>query len=78
MPTDDRKCCIPHDLTRLTATMIITSITAAHTSPVVLAGNKTAHVVLQFTVIAHKILGAVAPVAVHVVDADAPILARPR
>jgi hypothetical protein len=58
--------------------MVITSVMAAHTSPVVFAGNKTAHIVLQFAVVAHEILSAVALVAVHVVDADAPILAWPR
>ena len=58
--------------------MVITSAGAAHTSPVVLARNKTAHIILKFTVVAHEIVSAVALVAMHVVDADAPILAWPR
>ena len=49
-----------------------------HTSPVVLARNKTTYIVLQFAVVAHEILSAVALVAMHMVDAHAPILARPR
>jgi len=58
--------------------MVITSVTAADTSPIVLARNKTAHIILKFAVVTHEILGAVALVAMHVIDADAPILAWPR
>jgi hypothetical protein len=49
---------------------------AADTSAIVLARNKTAHIILEFTIVTHKILAAVAFIAMHMVDADATILAR--
>jgi hypothetical protein len=58
--------------------MVIASVLAAHTTTVVLAWNKTTHVILKFAVVTHEILAAVALVAVHMVNADAPILAWSR
>lgn len=58
------------------AALIITFVVAADTSAIVLARNKTAHIILEFTIVTHKILAAVAFIAMHMVDADATILAR--
>jgi hypothetical protein len=55
--------------------LIITSVVAAHTSATVLAWEKTTHIILEFTVVTHEILTAVALVAMHMVNADATILA---
>lgn len=72
-----RKHSTPYDPTWQTATMVIASVRAAHTSTIVLARNKTTHIIRKFTIITHEILTAVAPVAMHMVNADASILARP-
>jgi hypothetical protein len=56
-------------------TLIIAFIVAACAGAIVPAGNKSTHIVLKFAVVTHKILGTVAFVALHMVNADATILA---
>jgi hypothetical protein len=51
---------------------------AAYASAVVPAGNKSTHIILKLTVVAHEILTTVAFVAMHMVNADATILAWSR
>jgi hypothetical protein len=55
--------------------LIILFVVHAHTSAIVLAGNKTTHIILEFTIVTHKILAAVAFVAMHMVNTEATILA---
>jgi hypothetical protein len=59
-------------------TLVVTFIGAACASAIVPAGNKSAHVILKFTVVAHEVLATVASVALHMINADTTVLAWSR